>query len=93
MKKEICGKGIAGRYGGDEFMLVFENSDQQRAMDILEHIQQGLQEYSTNNGYIPATFSCGVEIYLKEDKMDELLRYADERLYKAKNGGKNCIIS
>lgn len=92
MKQEICGKGIAARYGGEEFMLLFENPDRQTALDTLERIKRGLGAYSMKTRQITITFSGGMEEYRTEEKIDELFRSADQKLYEAKNSGKNCIV-
>lgn len=93
MKQEICGKGIVARYGGEEFMLLFENSDYQAALDTLERIKKGLEEYTMKTRQITVTFSGGLEEYRTEGRIDELFRSTDKKLYQAKNGGKNKIVS
>ena len=92
MKQEICGKGIAARYGGEEFMLLFENPDRQTALDTLGRIKKGLGAYSMKTRQITITFSGGMEEYRTEEKIDELFRSTDQKLYEAKNGGKNRIV-
>lgn len=92
MKQEICRKGIAARYGGEEFMILFENPDRQMALGILEQIKKGLGSYSMKTRQITITFSGGMDEYRTQEKIDELFRSTDKKLYEAKNGGKNRIV-
>lgn len=92
MKQEIRGKGIAARYGGEEYMLLFETPDRQKALDSLDRIKEGLGAYSMSTRQITITFSGGMEEYRTEGKIDELFRSTDKKLYEAKNGGKNRIV-
>ena len=92
MKQEICGKGIAARYGGEEFMILFENPDRQMALDTLEQIKKGLGAYSMKTRQITIMFSGGMDECRTQEKIDELFRSTDKKLYEAKNGGKNRIV-
>jgi diguanylate cyclase (GGDEF)-like protein len=67
---------LLARYGGDEFVLVMEDTD----------LQDGEQVCSRLNGVTPDGVSCSVGVVAlePEDDPDRLLRRADERLYAAK---------
>lgn len=92
MKQEIQEKGIAARYGGEEFMLLFEEPDYKAAIEVLDRIKAGLEKYATKTRQLTITFSCGIEEYRTDARIDELFRSADKKLYQAKNRGKNQVI-
>lgn len=46
MLEEMLGKGIASRFGGEEFMLVFEEDNREQVLQAFQNIQEGLRKYS-----------------------------------------------
>lgn len=94
MMDEMKDKGIVTRYGGEEFMLLFEKPDFKEAIDTLKSIQKSLKEYSMETKQTEITFSGGMVEYNQSinSKIDELFYNADQKLYEAKNGGKNKIV-
>lgn len=42
MLEEMLGKGIASRFGGEEFMLVFEEDNREQVLQAFQNIQEGL---------------------------------------------------
>ncbi|MDV6314763.1 GGDEF domain-containing protein [Idiomarina sp. HP20-50] len=80
------------RYGGDEFVLILENTHSQQAEDVFIRIRDAL-----NNDISLATFNIGVSagslamenFHSPQDIIDE----ADRRLYVAKVSGKNQHLS
>jgi len=85
---------IACRYGGDEFVLIFPRAHVkdavQRAREIGVHFKStDLQIESVQSN---ATLSVGVAAYPgHSEDGKELLRYADEALYRAKGAGRDLV--
>lgn len=92
MMEEMQGKGIAARFGGEEFMLVFEQDDREQVLTSFHRIQEGLCTYSRQTRQIAITFSGGMERYQADLQMDLLFTSVDRKLYTAKNTGKNRIV-
>lgn len=92
MEQEMSEKGIVARYGGEEFMILFENADYQAAKEALERVKSGIKEYSLKTRQTVVTFSCGMQEYCADSRIDELFHNADMKLYQAKNKGKNQIV-
>lgn len=87
---------IRGRWGGEEFTLVFYGEDRATSMMILSRVLEEFRmtQFEGEHGEaFHCTFSCGIaELPSDGTSTDELFRVADERLYKAKEGGRNQIV-
>jgi diguanylate cyclase (GGDEF)-like protein len=84
------------RYGGEEFVLLAPDSDQEGALELSERIRQSLRSEPivTEQGSVTVTASFGVTM-LREDDTDpeQLLRRADHALYMAKANGRDRVIA
>jgi len=95
--KEICeDSSVVCRYGGEEFAVIFPNTDREKAKEIMETVRRRFERH--NYMFMPqhhVTISCGIcEVDLNNlDKADELFKKADEIMYQAKNSGKNQVIA
>jgi len=81
---------LLGRYGGEEFLLVFRNSDLAAAQEILNRTMAALRDVDWPQGG-PITVSGGVSVYTKGLSYSKFLEQADKNLYKAKSNGRNRI--
>lgn len=89
--KSIRGTDFAGRYGGEEFMVIFPNTTLSVASKISERIRQAVEDYNFVDG-LRITISGGTSQYNNET-ITELVHSADTKLYTAKRNGKNQIVS
>jgi diguanylate cyclase (GGDEF)-like protein len=88
--------GVA-RVGGEEFMVLLP----QVALTVAQSIGERIREAIANGAFgaqsgrkIPLTVSIGVSQFGQDgDTIDEILRAADERLYRAKHLGRNRVIA
>ena len=83
---------MAARYGGEEMAILLSNSDQKRATRFAESIRKkiGAQSITVRRQTHNVTVSIGVSTYPKDGiHEEELVKAADERLYKAKSEGRN----
>ena len=94
LKKHTKGKGYAIRWGGEEFLLIYENCDCEKTLEYLKLLQEELRtmpnSFEDAETYITMTFgvTCDADM-----DVTQLLQSADEKLYQGKNNGRNCIIS
>ena len=86
------GKGIATRFGGEEFMLVFHSCDKELIENTLNEISKEFKQFGMESKGIAFSFSGGVETYYHEDEIVKLFNNADHKLYDAKHHGKNKVI-
>ncbi len=81
----------AGRWGGEEFLIIFPKINEQQLQILAEKIRQKIKEVSFEKvGYL--TISIGITIFQKNDTIESIIKRADKALYKAKNNGRDCVI-
>ena len=81
------------RLGGDEFLIIMPGYSIEESKDIAKTIKQELERPIRINekGHIKITISAGVTQIDKEEDIDLLLQRCDDKMYEAKNSGKNTI--
>lgn len=82
----------AGRWGGEEFMLVLSNTDLSEAAMIAERIRQRFEHISFPTAGTQ-TISVGVTQAIERDTFDVLCTRVDTALYEAKGTGKNKVVT
>lgn len=82
-----------GRYGGEEFVLVFPHTHISSAKQVLERLRQ-VTEAQVFDSMLErqVTVSIGLAELSDNESVDELLKRADQVLYEAKRGGRNRIM-
>lgn len=82
---------FAGRWGGDEFVLIFYGYDKAGVTAICETLRKVIETATVNHNGIElkSTVSLGVAEYLYKDTRESLIEKADKQLYLSKQGGKN----
>jgi diguanylate cyclase (GGDEF)-like protein len=82
------------RWGGEEFLILIPDTPIDQAPTIAEKIRaqvaKNVVTYKQNE--IKVTISIGVASYSSGDDLDRVIKRADERLYKAKRQGRNCVV-
>ncbi len=80
---------VAGRYGGEEFLLVMAETDKNEALVVAEKLREKTGEIIKKDG-IPLTVSIGVAVLDGgHPSPDALINAADQAMYRAKEGGRN----
>ncbi|WP_446787419.1 sensor domain-containing diguanylate cyclase [Macellibacteroides fermentans] len=81
---------LAGRYGGEEFMVIFPDTSLREAITISEKIRQSIENH--NYGIeLTVTVSGGVKEYENEE-LSEFIHAVDLKMYEAKQQGKNIVV-
>jgi diguanylate cyclase (GGDEF)-like protein len=87
---------IAGRYGGEEFLIIMPEIDKQTTVDVADRMRRNIEDYEIevmNGEMVTVTASFGIASFDEDgNSPDDLLVKADERLYKAKRQGKNRVV-
>jgi diguanylate cyclase len=86
---------LVARFGGEEFVAVLPGMDAQQALQAAEALRMRIQQSPVRTGkhLIRMSISIGVHSVPPNREMtpEEVLRIADEALYRAKNDGRNCV--
>jgi diguanylate cyclase (GGDEF)-like protein len=82
---------VVTRFGGEEFMLILPETDQKCAMVVAEKIRSEIESLKFSVEGLSVTISGGV-CEVGKYSLNEVIKVADENLYKAKHSGKNCIV-
>lgn len=95
LKKHLSKDAFIGRYGGEEFVLVFSSLNKSGVVKKLEYIKQKISRlpFKFKNTNVSITTSIGVTAVKTDDNIHTAFERADEALYQAKDKGKNTVIT
>lgn len=85
-----------GRYGGEEFLIVLNNTGVEEAYSFAEKIRKEIEEATFRYNEIRINITSSFGVYSFTDRnilVEELLSKADRNLYQAKAGGRNKTIA
>lgn len=85
----------AGRYGGEEFLIILPESEKDEAMQTAQRIGEKISAvlFQSDKKVVRVTASIGVATISSTDMSEgDLVKRADTALYKAKEGGRNKCI-
>jgi len=96
LHKRVREEDVACRYGGDEFVILLTETSLETARKRARQLRDGIKTLSIpyRGQYLtPPTVSMGAALYPDHgSSADELLRAADDALYKAKARGRDCLV-
>lgn len=81
-----------GRYGGEEMVVILPRTENTTAFEIAERIRQKIEAHNFEHVDKIITISGGI-ITSHQIMADEMIKQADDKLYQAKNNGRNKIVS
>ncbi|MGM0553689.1 MAG: diguanylate cyclase [Pseudomonadota bacterium] len=81
---------LAGRWGGEEFLVLADNTALEGATELAERLRSAIAALEVHD-YGSVTASFGVAVHRKGDHSSELVKRADMALYAAKGGGRNRV--
>src|SRR5580700_2917752 len=88
----------AGRYGGEEFVVILPETDMAAAQQKLESLRESVAstpiELGTRGEQVQVTISAGLASFPQDgEHAAELFALADERMFKAKREGRNRVVA
>lgn len=97
LKKCVRETDVIARYGGEEFAVILPHGVREDALRLAERIRGSVRNFKfdcVQDGEM-ITVSIGVTTYPHPEitDIDDLVRKADRALYKAKEGGKDQVVS
>ncbi|MDX2129319.1 MAG: tetratricopeptide repeat protein [Chloroherpetonaceae bacterium] len=93
--KETCRAGdLVGRYGGEEFVIIFPETPPDKAAVACEKIRVAIESYEWRKIHpeLKVTISVGLCGDTTVPNHEKMLSIADAKLYQAKNSGRNQVI-
>ncbi|OIP31095.1 MAG: hypothetical protein AUK47_23250 [Deltaproteobacteria bacterium CG2_30_63_29] len=84
---------LVGRYGGEEFVILLENTDLEGGVQMAERLRNAVADlrFESEQGPFQVTVSLGLSSYPNDSKLQEpLIDMADQALYACKHAGRNC---
>ena len=95
LRNYLRAKDVPARTGGEEFTIILPGITREEALMVAERLRKVIANYTVEHEdkKINPTASFGVaEVNEQVDTPEDLLRLADENLYKAKRRGKNTVV-
>jgi diguanylate cyclase (GGDEF)-like protein len=95
IKKWSRGSDLCFRYGGEEFLLILDDTDTNQALKIAERIRENVERhtYLYKGKIIPVTVSIGTSTFKHSETLESFKDRADKALYQAKSNGRNQAVS
>jgi diguanylate cyclase (GGDEF)-like protein len=93
LRHQVRRHDVIGRYGGEEFLIILPHTDMSGARVVAEKLRLAIlnERYLADGRLI--TVSLGVASLGSGKESMDLVKLADQRLYQAKNGGRNRVVS
>lgn len=93
LHKHMHRHGMAARWGGEEFLLIFERADEEQAFHLMAALLDDIRaaESVYDGQCIKVTMTFGLAAGTT-DNITELLCAADHKLYVGKNGGRDRVV-
>jgi len=94
LREDIREYDIAARWGGEEFLVVLPGDDCEGGRILAERVRSlaEKQELKYRDEVIRFTLTAGVACFRPGDNLDDVIRCADEAMYRGKKQGKNQVV-
>lgn len=91
LKNEMTPFAAAGRWGGDEFVLLLPNLTPESTLELAETLRKSVSQKIFCPDGTPVSISLGIARSGPKDKAENFYRRMDKALYVAKRSGKNTV--
>ena len=92
LKENLAEKGMAGRWGGDEFMVLLPETERKEALETAESIRSSVLNRIPRRDGEAVSVSLGIARSTGNEHTDSFYHRMDHALYRAKKSGKNVIV-
>jgi diguanylate cyclase (GGDEF)-like protein len=95
LRRTLREDALVARYGGEEFCALVPVDNETQARTIAERLRRAVEAtaYHDPEHTIPVTVSIGMALHRAGYTLQDVLRAADRRVYKAKTEGRNRIVA
>ena len=93
-KEHMEHKGIVARWGGEEFMFIYERMDMERVYEHLQELMKAIENMQIpyNDEMISVGMTFGAALCDQDCDIDQIIKLADDNLYYGKNHGRHMIV-
>ncbi|NPA54983.1 MAG: diguanylate cyclase [Epsilonproteobacteria bacterium] len=91
IKHHIRENDIFGRWGGEEFIIILPDQDLTKGLKVAEKLRKVVEE--TDFDGLKVTISLGISQFERGERIDDVIKRADEAMYQAKTSGRNRVVS
>lgn len=94
LKSNLREEDCLSRWGGEEFLILIVDTDLERARVITNRMREKIEEeiFEHNLKKVSVTMTFGISIYVDNDSIDDMIKKADDALYRGKKNGRNCVV-
>ncbi|WP_288377658.1 diguanylate cyclase [uncultured Pseudomonas sp.] len=93
LRKRLRGRDFIARFGGEEFVLLLPQTSPPVALQVAETMRAAIEAcpFHFKGERVVITTSIGVSAFRSGERGDQVLKRADEALYRAKDQGRNRV--
>jgi len=93
LRQKVRESDAVGRYGGEEFIMVLNQTTKEQAFRIVDKIRNDFSKlkFEHDEHIFQCSFSAGVSQAMEHQTAAELLECSDQALYQSKNNGRNQV--
>ena len=98
LRKNIKGIDLIARIGGEELIIILMKTKEIDAVSVADKLRQSVENVRIKNrkskeNIEKSTISIGVSSLMQDGNLIESIDRADKAMYKAKENGRNCVVS
>ncbi|QXI38604.1 diguanylate cyclase [Pseudomonas xantholysinigenes] len=93
LRKRLRGRDFIARFGGEEFVLLLPQTSPPAAVQVVEALRAAIEAcpFHFKGERVVITTSIGLSAFRSGERSDQVLKRADEALYRAKDNGRNRV--
>ena len=93
LHKRLRKTDFIARFGGEEFALLIPATPLAGGLQLLETLRAGIEAcpFHFRGERVSITLSAGISAFASAERAEQVFERADQALYRAKRGGRNCI--
>lgn len=94
IRSTIRKQDVVGRWGGEEFLLVYPETGIEGGEVVSEKVKKSIENkmFDFNGKKLNITMTFGVAEFKKNKTIDSCIKDADDALYEGKRKGRNCVV-